>query len=426
MLSYEVETLANGLGFVQLPLPHLHSLYVGAFVRGGSDFESKSMSGVSHFVEHLHCTTSVNYPTRDLFSAAISRCPGSFQATTGRRMVSFCFYTSGSGIDRVADMLVEILTVREFPDDVVASERSLIVDEIAGSDTTFVMPHQWSVFGDHPFSRSPFGTVKSVKGLSSKSIHTFAKRLFQLESSVVVVVGECDSESTKVLKERLLGLGNMDAEPLETPPVPHPRLPRVDITHTKSRRGYLDIGFCLDGIVSENDWAALRVVEYIFGSPFAPLPSELRYMNPSAYYITSYLESYGKFAFVGMHASIHARRFCTFAEVVLRFIARFKEADLNRGWLEPIIETVVLGARTWLDSPSTVGEYIGVSALKTDRQPMILLQSMLSAFEQLTSDQVVDFVCRRFTADNIYFVGQRRAFLDVRRRIRSMVKDILG
>jgi predicted Zn-dependent peptidase len=47
------EVLPNGLVVVAEPMPHVHSVSLGIWVRSGSRSEPERLGGIAHFIEHM-------------------------------------------------------------------------------------------------------------------------------------------------------------------------------------------------------------------------------------------------------------------------------------------------------------------------------------------------------------------------------------
>ena len=52
-MDWEEFSLKNGLKVIYKKFPEFHSVTIGTWIKVGSRFESKNISGISHFIEHL-------------------------------------------------------------------------------------------------------------------------------------------------------------------------------------------------------------------------------------------------------------------------------------------------------------------------------------------------------------------------------------
>ena len=53
MASIHEHTLSNGMQLLCCPLPHLHSIEFGVYLRGGTLYENRQNQGICHLLEHL-------------------------------------------------------------------------------------------------------------------------------------------------------------------------------------------------------------------------------------------------------------------------------------------------------------------------------------------------------------------------------------
>ncbi len=50
---YIQDKLSNGMRIVSKEMPEMRSVSVGVWINTGSAFETKTLNGVSHFIEHM-------------------------------------------------------------------------------------------------------------------------------------------------------------------------------------------------------------------------------------------------------------------------------------------------------------------------------------------------------------------------------------
>ena len=59
---YSKKILKNGLTLLTVPIETAASITMSIFVKAGSRYEEQRISGLSHFLEHLHFKGSKKYP----------------------------------------------------------------------------------------------------------------------------------------------------------------------------------------------------------------------------------------------------------------------------------------------------------------------------------------------------------------------------
>ena len=52
-MDWKELSTSNGIKIIYKKIPQFHSVSAGIFIKAGSRFEKSSISGISHFIEHL-------------------------------------------------------------------------------------------------------------------------------------------------------------------------------------------------------------------------------------------------------------------------------------------------------------------------------------------------------------------------------------
>src|SRR4028119_1930474 len=114
--------LPNGLRIVTEELPHIHSVSMGVFTKVGSRYETKPLSGVSHFLEHMFFKGTPRRNARQI-SEAIEGIGGMLNAYTSYD--STCYYAKVADIhfDRAVDTLSDMLLNSLFDPKEIEKER---------------------------------------------------------------------------------------------------------------------------------------------------------------------------------------------------------------------------------------------------------------------------------------------------------------
>ncbi len=197
--TYKAE---NGIKIYGYKNPALNSFYISLFVRGGSMYESKENSGITHFLEHILIRNVSKLRGGNLY-AELDRHGIEFNASTYSEMVQF--YVSGAsenaglGADMIAGILSPILLSKDETD----AERKRIKAEIRESDerTSLGMFSNEKVHEGTPLSRSITGTCKTVDKMTVKRLEEYRQRLFTKENTFLYVSGNyTDEDMQKLIK----------------------------------------------------------------------------------------------------------------------------------------------------------------------------------------------------------------------------------
>ncbi|MFA6436466.1 MAG: insulinase family protein, partial [Candidatus Gracilibacteria bacterium] len=86
---HQKTVLKSGLRVLTEAIPSTKSVTVLILARAGSRCETKSISGISHFLEHMFFKGGEKYPDTKAVSEAIDSIGGEFNAFTGKEYVGY-------------------------------------------------------------------------------------------------------------------------------------------------------------------------------------------------------------------------------------------------------------------------------------------------------------------------------------------------
>jgi predicted Zn-dependent peptidase len=201
--------LPSGLRVLTEQVPAMRSVSFGVWVRVGSRDEVASLSGVSHFLEHLLFKGTQRRSALDI-SAAIEEVGGETNAFTAKEYT--CFYARvldlhlPLAIDVVCDLVTgSVLAARE-----VETERRVILEEIAmQDDEPGELVHDLFaqlIYGAHALGRRVSGTTESITALTRRQIHGFYQRRYVAPAMVVAAAGNLDhTRAVRLVREAVAG-----------------------------------------------------------------------------------------------------------------------------------------------------------------------------------------------------------------------------
>ena len=206
---YHKTVLDNGLRVVTITMPHTPSVSVCFFIGVGSRYESDSIAGVSHFIEHLLFRGTGKRPTAMEISEAIEGVGGIINGGTDRETTVYWCKVARHHFPLALDVLVDILLHPRFEPGDIEKERQVIIEEIKmGYDSP---PQRVSLIIDdllwpsHPLGRDIAGSKESVSVISRKDMLGYLKRHYLPIDTVVAVAGGIEHREVVAAVNQVLG-----------------------------------------------------------------------------------------------------------------------------------------------------------------------------------------------------------------------------
>ena len=193
-LKFHSHRLPNGLQILAEENPDSHSFAAGLFVRTGARDEDDSLSGVSHFLEHMMFKGSAQYTWEDV-NRIFDEMGARYNAFTTEEMTAYYANVlpefTARTIEHLSHLLRPAIRTSDFD-----TEKKVILEEIAmyldDPNHRIYEALMQAHFAEHPLSRSVLGTIASVSALSRDQMADYFTRHYGPGNMVLSVAGRLD------------------------------------------------------------------------------------------------------------------------------------------------------------------------------------------------------------------------------------------
>ena len=178
------------------------SVAVEVMFKVGSNFESKNIAGISHFLEHmLFEGTKKRKDSREIANE-IEKYGGEFNAYTTGDRTGFFIKIISKRFDIALDILSDMISNPVFDKKIIEKEKQVILKEI-NMVTDDSRLHQWilfqkTLFEKHPAKNPAYGTVEAVKNLDRKNVADYYYAHYIPNNMIISVVGNVKNVKEKI------------------------------------------------------------------------------------------------------------------------------------------------------------------------------------------------------------------------------------
>ena len=193
-LRYVVRRSGNSVGYC--------SLTIKCGTRDEGDFHS----GIAHFTEHT-LFKGTEHKSARVISSYLDKLGGELNAFTTKEEIVIHSTVLKEDLGKAASLLLELATCPTFPEEEVAIEKGVVIDEInsykdSPADDVYDKFEE-ALFADHPLGRSILGTAASVRKITSKELRQFTKEHFLPTNMALAIVADIKE---KKMEENVLRL----------------------------------------------------------------------------------------------------------------------------------------------------------------------------------------------------------------------------
>jgi len=334
--------LPAGLRVITEAMSGVRSATIGVWVGVGSRDEAATLSGASHFLEHLLFKGTSTRSAMDI-SVEMDTVGGEFNAFTAKEYTCFHARVLDRDLRLAVDVLGDMITSSRITAADVEAEREVILDEIAmhDDDPDDVVHNLYAekAWGDSALGRPIAGNPESVRMLTRAQITRYYRARYRPENMVVAAAGNVDHATVVRLVRKAFGRADFLAE--NTAPVAVRRADRAKKCATGqvvTTRPFEQVNLVLgvNGLVrtDERRYTLGILNAALGGGTSSRLFQEVRENRGLAYSVYSFASHYCDAGMFGVALGCLPARTSDVLKVVREELRKVAEEGLNSEELE--------------------------------------------------------------------------------------------
>lgn len=202
-------TLENGLQVLVIEDHRAPAVTQMVWYRTGAADEAPGHSGIAHFFEHLMFKGTDDIAP-GAFSGLIEAQGGNDNAFTSWDYTAYFQRIAADRLDMVMRMEADRMRDLVLTDDVVATERNVILEERAqrvDSDPQALFSEQLRAaqYLNHPYGRPIIGWRHEIEGLGTAQALDFYRTFYAPNNAILVVAGDVTPDAVRAMAEEHYG-----------------------------------------------------------------------------------------------------------------------------------------------------------------------------------------------------------------------------
>lgn len=390
MYKHKLTTLKNGLRLVTIPMSQVESVTVMVGVGAGSRYETKSVNGLFHFIEHMAFKGTKRRPTAFSISSEIDGVGGEFNAFTSKDFTGYWVKLVSKHQELAFDILSDMLANSLFKPKEIEREKGVIIEEInMYEDTPSRRVYEFFIrliYGNNPMGWDVIGEKENIRGIKREDFLQYINRLYYSKNMAVVVAGRVNEDKViKLARRYFSGLKKSGKKRTKSIKLSQKKA-KTKLIYKKTEQAH----FCL-GVpgywYSHPDRFVKAVLATILGQGMSSrLFIQIREKRGLAYYVKCEPDFYIDSGFLIVQAGVKLEKVDEAIEVVLNEFQKLVEKKVSPRELKKAKE--FLKGRLILaleDSQNVASRYSGQVLLeKKIRTP----EKAMELFDKVTSEDV--------------------------------------
>lgn len=326
-------TLPNGLRLITYQMKATGALTILILVGTGSKYETKRISGISHFLEHMAFKGTKKRPDTLDIAKELDRVGGAYNAFTGKEYTGFWVKVAKPHFDLACDVLSDILFNSIFKKTEIERERKVIFEEInmLKDNPQIYVGELWEklLYGDQPAGWLITGEPETVSKISREDLLSYLNQHFTGQNSVLALTGDFEEkEGLSKIKKYFSSFKNKKA-PRKKKVKEIQRKPQFLIHFKETDQTHFSFGVRAFDIFNEKRYPLIVLATILGGMMSSRLFIEVRHKRALAYYIRTLPQFYTDSGYLVTEAGVNNQRVKEAIAVILKEYQRLKKEKIS-------------------------------------------------------------------------------------------------
>ncbi|MEI6843521.1 MAG: pitrilysin family protein [bacterium] len=370
-MNYKKTTLKNGLTIITAPIKDSPSATVLVMVKTGSKYETKEISGLSHFLEHMCFKGTTKRPKAIDIAREIDSLGAQNNAFTAQEFTGYYAKAHPKHLLQVLDVVSDIYLNPVFDPNEIEKEKGVIVEEINMYDDIpqqlVVLAFMDAMYGDQPAGWSVAGTKEVVKKMTQKDFLEYRKKHYVAEATTVLIAGDIDQkkaiEEVKKLFKHIptsKKSGKKKVVEIQTAPI-------IKIKNKETDQTHIVLGVKTFKATDKKNYA-LEVLNTVLGRGMSSrLFQKLREEMGVGYYVRSRVDTYTDHGYLVVSTGVDKTRVEEVVTAVLAEMRKLVTEPVTAEEISKAKEFLIGNMYMGLESSDAIAEYYAIQDILEDK-----------------------------------------------------------
>lgn len=387
---YKKTTLPSGLRIVSVPAQNTDTVTVLVMVGTGSKYETKEISGISHFLEHLQFKGTKKRPTEmDIFTL-LDELGGISNAFTSQEYTGYYAKVQKDKFEVAFDLVSDIFLNSLLPLPEIEKERGTIIEEI-NMFHDHPMRHIWTVwggalYGDQPAGWDIAGTEETVKSISRDQLVAYRDSNYTAKNTVICVSGNFDEAVAEGLAKKYFNDFKTEMPGQKIPVVEKQSRPNILIYKKDTKQTQVAIGVRAFNFSYPKRYA-LEILSTILGGLWSSrLNEEVRVKRGLAYDVHTELAMDSDTGSLAATANLDSSRLDEGIKVVLEEFKKIRDKEITPAELQKAKDNYIGRSSIILESSHSKGMFYSEQELLENN--VLEPEEVYEKIKSVTADDV--------------------------------------
>lgn len=203
---YYQSKLSNGIRLLTIPAKNTKAVTILVLFPVGSRYEKTSLSGASHFIEHMLFKGTVKRPNNFAIAKELDSIGAQYNAFTAKDHTGYWIKTIKEKLPVGLDILADMLFNSIFDHGEFSREKSVISEEIKMYNENPLLYiddfFDYIIYRGHSLGRLISGSISTVNKISRAKLLHYKEQFYQPSNMVIAITGNVKKADTvKLVKQ---------------------------------------------------------------------------------------------------------------------------------------------------------------------------------------------------------------------------------
>lgn len=362
-MQFQRKTLPNGLRVVIVPMPGNLNVTVLALTATGSKYETKDLSGVSHFLEHMCFKGTTKRPSALAISGELDGLGAQYNAFTAHECTGYYAKAEKRHLAKILDVVADIFQNATLPAEEMEKERGVVIGEIEMYEDN-PQDHVGDLFmeamyGNQPAGWNVAGTRETVRQMTREEMAEYRKDNYTAASSAIVVAGGFDEETIwEEISKAFVDI-RQGEKAAKLPVDDSQKSPVAKVEHKKSQQTHLILGFRAFNVYDERQKTLRLLAAVLGGGMSSRLFQRIREKMGAGYYVNAGAQFFTDHGIFSVNTGASNARVKEVVQAIMEEVARIANEKVPADEIERTKNFLTGNMSVGLETSSAFAQFYG-------------------------------------------------------------------
>jgi len=404
--------LKNGLRIVLAAQKSSPAATALVLVEAGSEYETKNINGLSHFLEHLAFKGTVKRPQLGMIATELDALGSECNAFTSQEYTGYWAKAQKEKLPKILDIVSDLYLNPVFNPQEIEKERGVVIEEInMYEDTPMRRVHDFFMqllYGNQPAGWNVLGRKEVIRRLKREDFLEYRRRQYVPQATTVVVSGNFDEGKVIKILKNIFGSVKKQPKDSKFKTKEFQKKPAVSAKFKESDQTHLILGVRAFDVFDERRYGLQVLANILGGGMSSRLFRRIREEMGAAYYVRASADLFLDHGYMSVSAGVDHKKVDNVIKAILEEMKRLSDETVGVEELKKAKEHLVGNLFLGLETSDELAGFYGGQEILTRR---ILEPEDIAAKIQEVDAASVKKIARSLFTDsklNLAVIGPHR------------------